>query len=108
MRVPIIWVLGSPGSGKSTQCDLLVERYSLWKINVGKIINYRVHHFWSTRGKMLRKLLHKNELIPREVIIEMIREEMLEFIDRSSGYLCDGYPRNIEQGERFEELVSSM
>lgn len=37
----------------------------------------------------------------------MLRDAMLAKVDTSKGFLIDGYPREVKQGEEFERRVSA-
>ena len=84
-----------------------MDRYYFWKVSIPQIIEDRVHHLWSKRGRALAALLNRNELIPRDFLLEMVLEDMLHYVERCSGFLIDGFPRNIEQAERFVKMVRS-
>lgn len=42
IKVPIIWVLGGPGSGKGTQCDKIVEKYGFTHLSSGDLLRAEV------------------------------------------------------------------
>lgn len=41
-NVPIIWVLGGPGSGKGTQCAKIVEKYNFSHFSTGDLLRAEV------------------------------------------------------------------
>lgn len=41
-KVPIIWVLGGPGSGKGTQCARIVEKYGFSHFSTGDLLRDEV------------------------------------------------------------------
>ena len=41
----------------------------------------------------------------QEEVLELLKESMLENVDKSKGFLIDGYPREVAQARKFEELV---
>jgi hypothetical protein len=41
----------------------------------------------------------------QETVLDMLREAMLAKVDSSKGFLIDGYPREVQQGEEFERRV---
>lgn len=54
---------------------------------------------------MLNELMEKGQLVPNDIVLDMIRDAMLENIDHSKGFLIDGYPRQVDQGIEFENKV---
>jgi adenylate kinase len=59
----------------------------------------------SPRGKELNAIMERGELVPLSVVLELIREAMLKRAATSKGFLIDGYPRELDQGIRFENEV---
>lgn len=102
--MPIIWVLGGPGSGKGTQCARLVERYGFQHLSSGDLLREEVAS-GSEKGKELNEMMKKGILVPREVVLDLIKQAMLKNVNTAKGYLIDGYPREIEQGVDFEKEV---
>lgn len=43
--------------------------------------------------------------VQQEIVLELLREAMMAKVDSSSGFLIDGYPREVKQGEEFEQRV---
>lgn len=44
-------------------------------------------------------------LCPQETVLDMLRDAMMAKVDTSKGFLIDGYPREVQQGEEFEQRV---
>jgi adenylate kinase len=62
----------------------------------------------SERGKKLNKLMKRGLLVPNKVVLDMIKEKMLEKKAISKGFLVDGYPRAVDQGIEFETEVLKL
>ncbi len=41
----------------------------------------------------------------QDTVLDMIKDAMIAKADVSKGYLIDGYPREVKQGEEFEKKV---
>lgn len=50
--------------------------------------------------------MEKGELVPLDVVLDLIKEAMIKELPNSKGYLIDGYPREKEQGQNFWFLES--
>ena len=100
----IVFVIGGPGSGKGTQCDLMVDKYGFCHLSIGELLRDEVKS-GSQRGKTLEDLMIKNERIPNEILIEILKDAMADKVDNCKGFLIDGYPRQIDQGVQFEEKI---
>jgi adenylate kinase (isozyme 1 subfamily) len=96
----VIFVLGGPGSGKGTQCERIVERYALSHFSAGDLLRAEVAS-GSEKGKELEETMKEGKLVPLEVTLSLLETAMLK-ITNSSGFLIDGFPREINQGTEFE------
>ncbi|MCP9265209.1 ATP:UMP phosphotransferase [Dirofilaria immitis] len=94
-----------PGSGKGTQCDKIVAKYGLTHLSSGDLLRAEVKS-GSPRGSELNKLMENGQLVPLEVVLDLVKEAMLQAIAKGSkGFLIDGYPREVKQGEQFEDEI---
>jgi len=104
-KLPIIWVLGGPGSGKGTQCDKIVEKYGFTHLSSGDLLRAEVES-GSERGMQLTEIMAKGELVPLFVVLDLLSEAMLGKLSGSKGFLIDGYPREVAQGAEFEKEIA--
>jgi len=104
-KLPIVWVLGGPGSGKGTQCEKLVQRYGFVHLSSGDLLREEVAS-GSAKGQELNAMMQKGILVPRDVVLDLIKQAMLRKLPDAKGYLIDGYPREVEQGEDFERVIA--
>jgi len=103
-NLPVIWVLGGPGCGKGTQCDKIVAQYGYTHLSSGDLLREEVKS-GSDRGKTLNAMMEKGDLVPLFVVLDLLAEAMLAKLDGSKGFLIDGYPREVSQGEEFEKEI---
>ncbi|KAJ8286852.1 hypothetical protein GJAV_G00044090 [Gymnothorax javanicus] len=102
----IIFVVGGPGSGKGTQCEKVVAKYGYTHLSSGDLLRAEVAS-GSERGKNLSAIMQRGELVPLETVLDMIKEAMIAKADVSKGFLIDGYPREVKQGEEFEKKIGA-
>ncbi|KAK5977658.1 hypothetical protein GCK32_009289 [Trichostrongylus colubriformis] len=104
-NVPIFFIVGGPGSGKGTQCEKIVAKYGLSHLSSGDLLRDEVKS-GSPRGAQLNKIMEAGELVPLEIVLDLIKEAMLKEVAKGSkGFLIDGYPREVKQGEQFEREI---
>jgi len=103
-KLPVIWVLGGPGSGKGTQCDKIVEKYGYTHLSSGDLLRDELKS-GSDRAKILGEIMTKGELVPLFVVLDLLAEAMIAKLSGSKGYLIDGYPREVAQGQEFEKEI---
>jgi len=102
--LPVIWVLGGPGSGKGTQCDRIVAKYGYTHLSSGDLLRAEVQS-GSDFGKELTKIMEKGDLVPLFVVLDLLAEAMISKLGGSKGFLIDGYPREVAQGKEFEAEI---
>ena len=90
-------LLGPPGAGKGTQADRLKDDFGLPYIGTGDLL--RKHKDDGTElGREAAAYMEKGDLVPDELVIRMILEEIEE--KGADGFLLDGYPRTVAPGRR--------
>nr|XP_022325280.1 adenylate kinase isoenzyme 5-like isoform X1 [Crassostrea virginica] len=104
--VNVVFVVGGPGSGKGTQCDLIVKKYGFTHLSTGDLLRAEVQS-GTPRGKNLVEIMQKGELVPMDVVLDLLKESISAKADSSKGFLIDGYPREMDQGVKFEEQITT-
>lgn len=102
-----IFVLGGPGSGKGTQCDNIVKKYGYTHFSTGDLLREEVAS-GSEKGKKLTEIMERGDLVPLDTVLELLKDSMMKKLSTSKGFLIDGYPRELEQGMRFENEVAPV
>ena len=103
-----IILFGPPGAGKGTQAKMLCQKYNLLHISTGEILRDEIRQN-NNLGKNVKEIIDSGKLVSDEVIIKMLNLAMVNNkIDSLSGYLFDGFPRNIEQANLFSDLLDSL
>ena len=99
-------LLGPPGAGKGTQAERLREDFDLAYIATGDILRKAVADE-TELGKKAKEYMDKGDLVPDEVIIAVILEEV-ESDAAADGFLLDGFPRSVGQAEALEEAIGRL
>lgn len=97
-------LFGPPGSGKGTQSEKLIARYGLKHLSTGDILRGEIAN-QTPLGLAAKSLMDKGQLVPDEVVIEMINSA-LENNPEAKGFLFDGFPRTTAQAEALDKLLS--
>lgn len=95
--------LGAPGTGKGTQASVLADKYSIPQISTGDILRKAVADE-TALGKKAKAIMDAGGLVSDDIIIGMIKDRLAQ-PDCKSGYMLDGFPRTIAQGESLDELL---
>jgi adenylate kinase len=97
-------IFGPPGSGKGTQSVRLAEKFNLLHLSTGDMLRAEIAA-GAELGKKMSSIMSKGELVPDEVVIEMIANK----IDKSkgnAGFLFDGFPRTVAQTISLEKMLN--
>ncbi len=89
--------LGAPGCGKGTQSAIIAERYSIPAVSTGSLIRENIKKDTPV-GREAKDIIARGELLPDEVVLRMLLERLGEK-DCESGYILDGFPRNLAQAD---------
>lgn len=91
-----ILMIAPPGAGKGTQGALIAAHFDIPHIATGELL--RDHVARSTHlGLAVQKYLDRGELVPDQIVLDMLREAMVAAKAAGGGFVLDGIPRNIEQ-----------
>lgn len=99
-------LLGAPGIGKGTQAQNISKHFGIPKIATGDILRAAVRDK-TPLGVEAKKHMDSGSLVPDQVVIGIIRER-LEKIDIQEGFLLDGFPRTLVQGEALCQMLSEL
>ncbi len=101
-----IVLLGPPGAGKGTQAKVLSNRYSIPHISTGDILRVAVKE-GSAVGNKAKGYMDKGELVPDEVVNQIVVEALLK-PGAEKGFILDGYPRTRFQAEELDKSLKTL
>ena len=101
-----IMLIGPPGGGKGTQAKFIEESLSIPQISTGDMLRENVKN-GTPLGKEAKEFMNNGELVPYNVILNMMKKRLLED-DCANGYILDGFPRTIPQAEGLTSLLSDI
>jgi adenylate kinase len=98
--------LGAPGSGKGTQAQRLVAEFGVVQISTGDLLRAAVAS-GSELGRRAKAAMDAGELVSDEIVLGMIRDR-LEEPDTGSGFILDGFPRNLIQARALDAMLQEI
>jgi adenylate kinase len=101
-----IVLLGAPGSGKGTQSQLLVKAYGVPQISTGDLLR-EARAKGTELGLRAKAAMDAGKLVDDATVLGMIRERLAQ-PDAGSGFILDGFPRNIAQAEALEKMLAEL
>lgn len=101
-----IMFIAPPAAGKGTQAEIIEERYNLPHISTGDILR-DIAEEESELGDYVREVLSSGNLVKDEITDKLI-EKRLKKSDCKHGFIIDGFPRNIEQAHRYDQILERL
>lgn len=98
-----IVLLGAPGSGKGTLAQFVCKDRGIPQISTGDILRESVRK-GTELGNKAKSYMDAGELVPADLILDMMKDRLAED-DCASGYILDGFPRNLDQAKGLDEIA---
>lgn len=103
MKKLSIVFLGPPGVGKGTQCKRISKHFQIPHISTGDMLRAECQA-GTPLGKQIEELLDRGELVPDNLVVEIVKERLAK-PDCRNGYLLDGFPRTVVQADALEAFA---
>ena len=97
-------IFGAPGSGKGTQSAKLIDEYGLFHISTGEVLRAQIAQ-GTELGKVADSYISKGQLIPDELMIQILDDVLEQNAADVKGVVFDGFPRTIPQAEALKGLL---
>ena len=104
IKMKNIVIFGAPGSGKGTQSDLMIEHYGLQHISTGDVLRNEIKK-GTELGKLAASYIDGGNLIPDDLMINILASVYDKFGRGHKGVIFDGFPRTIPQAEALEKML---
>jgi adenylate kinase len=101
-----ILLLGPQGAGKGTQGKLIAAEYDVPHVATGDILRAAMAAE-TELGLKVKPIYDAGQLVPDELMIELIRERLGED-DAREGFVLDGFPRTMPQAEALDEMLREI
>ena len=105
LKMKNIVIFGAPGSGKGTQSDKLIEKYGLGHISTGDVLRSEIKK-GTELGKTAASFIDKGQLIPDDLMINILASVYDSFGRGHKGVIFDGFPRTIPQAEALKQMLA--
>lgn len=100
-----IVIFGAPGSGKGTQSDRMIEKYGFEHISTGDVLRSEIKN-GTELGKTAKAYIDKGQLIPDELMVDILASVYDSFGKEHKGVIFDGFPRTIPQAEALKKMLA--
>lgn len=96
-------LLGPPGAGKGTQARRVVETFGLVQLSTGDMLRAEVSS-GSDLGARAKKLMDDGQLVPDDLMIDMIAGQ-IDAMSDADGIILDGFPRTTAQAKALDNML---
>ena len=103
---PRLIVLGRQGAGKGTQCARLATHLDVPHISTGDLFRAAIAE-GSPLGLQAKEYVDGGLLVPDELVLDLVAAHLGGSDARRSGYLLDGFPRTLAQGQALFEVLGA-
>ena len=98
--------IAPPAAGKGTQSAILEKKYNLRHISTGDILREEAKKD-TELGRYIAEVLSSGGLVKDDVTYTLLQNRLSED-DCKNGYVLDGFPRNIEQAYKYDEILEKL
>lgn len=99
-------LLAAPGAGKGTLAKELKEKYNYVHISTGDLLRERVLKD-DELGREIANMQKEGLLVTDEIVYKLLEDRLMED-NCKKGYILDGFPRNVKQAEKYDEIVKKI
>ncbi len=95
-------IIAAPGAGKGTQAEAISKHFKIPNISTGAILRKNIAD-GTEIGAVAQKYINEGKFVPDHIMIDIVRKRLTE-ADCKSGFILDGFPRNLKQAEDLEKF----
>ncbi len=99
--------LGAAGSGKGTQAQVLKTQLDLIHLSTGDLLRQAMKDK-SDLGLKAQSFVDSGNLVPDDLIIELVKTQLLSSNALEHGFILDGFPRTLAQAEALDVMLSDL
>lgn len=100
----ILILLGPPGAGKGSQATKIINEFGVTHISTGDIFRKNIKEE-TELGLKVKEIIASGSLVSDELTNELVFDRLANE-NSESGFMLDGYPRNINQAKALDEWLS--
>ncbi len=101
----VVFVLGGPGAGKGTMCELAESQLGWTHLSTGDLLRAE-RQAEGPAAAIIEEFIAAGKLVPNEIVVTLLKDTM-ERITRTTGkinFLLDGFPRSLSNLEGWYEI----
>lgn len=99
-----IILIGMPGAGKGTVSQSLCEKHQFLHLSTGDLLRKEIAKK-SVLGMKVEALMRAGELAPDEWIVDVVKKEIVENVEKEVSLIFDGFPRTVQQAKDLDQFA---
>lgn len=99
----VVFVLGAPGSGKGTQCEMIVQDFGYIHLSAGELLRQEQANSSSKVGQLIDTYIREGKIVPVEITCGLLDKAMQE--SGKINFLVDGFPRNKDNLDGWNKAM---
>ena len=103
----ILTLFGPAGAGKGTQARFISARFGLAHLSTGDLLRAE-RQAGTPLGRKTDEIMNRGELVPDEIVLDIVRKETERILAEGRGIIFDGYPRNLRQMRNLEGILGEL
>lgn len=100
----VIIMIGAPGAGKGTQCVELSKSLQIPHISTGDLFRENIRN-QTLLGNQAKDLIEKGQLVPDNIVVNMLFSHINAKGHDKKGYILDGFPRTVNQAMALDQRL---
>jgi len=104
----VVFVIGGPGSGKGTMCEVAQLQLGWLHLSTGELLRAELDNAGPTAAE-IEKHITAGELVPNNIIVTLLKNAM-ENLTRITGkrnFLLDGFPRSLNNMDGWYKIFGN-
>ncbi|XP_075247042.1 UMP-CMP kinase-like [Convolutriloba macropyga] len=112
--INVLFILGKPGSGKSTQCGRIMSEFSRCRyLSAGELLKEKIKENDDNSCEMIENYIKEGKIVPAQIILPLLQkaiENQLNGVNSSERILIliDGFPRNKDNYDGWNEEMEKV
>jgi len=101
----VVFVIGGPGSGKGTMCELAEEQLGWAHLSTGDLLRAELANN-GPNSATIEQYIKDGGLVPNDIMVTLLKNAM-EHHTRSTGnlnFLLDGFPRSLNNMDAWYDI----
>lgn len=96
-------LIAPPGAGKGTQAKMLCKEFNMIHISIGDLLRLEIEK-QNDLSNFLKDKMKTGSLVEDTIIFKIIEERLNELDIKEKGFILDGFPRNLNQAIKLDDL----